>query len=182
MALTRSRMIAGDPGLSDRISAAIESVLRQAGEAATIITDARDMRARLEEAKPARSPWDLKARIGGIQDIEFIAQTLQLVHADKLGPAQASTSAALAALAEAEVIVPADAQVLVDSLTLYLSLSQLLRVAHGSGFDPDRASKGAIGALCQACSSPDLDSLKADLDARAERVRALFERYIHLAE
>ena len=182
MALTRSRMIAGDPGLSDRICAAIEAVLLEAGEAATIITDARDMRTRLEEAKPARSPWDLKARIGGIQDIEFIAQTLQLVHADKLGQAQASTAAALTALAEAEVIAPADAQVLVDSLTLYLSLSQLLRVAHGSGFDPDRASKGAIGALCQACSSPDLDSLKADLDARAERVRALFERYIHLPE
>ena len=39
------------------------------------------MRARMAETFPGRNLWDLKYAPGGLVDIEFIAQTLQLVHA-----------------------------------------------------------------------------------------------------
>ena len=39
------------------------------------------MRARMAETFPAAIVWDLKYAPGGLVDIEFIAQTLQLVHA-----------------------------------------------------------------------------------------------------
>ena len=43
--------------------------------------DVRDMRARIEKEKGTRDPWELKQVRGGLVDLEFIAQYLQLVHA-----------------------------------------------------------------------------------------------------
>ena len=43
--------------------------------------DVRDMRARIEKEKGTRDPWELKQVRGGLVDLEFIAQHLQLVHA-----------------------------------------------------------------------------------------------------
>ena len=39
------------------------------------------MRARIEKEKGTRDIWDLKQVRGGLVDLEFIAQHLQLVHA-----------------------------------------------------------------------------------------------------
>ena len=41
------------------------------------------MRRQIADAKGESDPWDLKQAAGGIVDIEFIAQGLQLVHAAK---------------------------------------------------------------------------------------------------
>ncbi len=39
------------------------------------------MRARIEKEKGTKDIWDLKQVRGGLVDLEFIAQYLQLVHA-----------------------------------------------------------------------------------------------------
>ena len=39
------------------------------------------MRAKIAAQYPGRNRWDLKYAPGGLVDIEFLAQTLQLVHA-----------------------------------------------------------------------------------------------------
>ncbi len=81
MALTRGRLVAGTPQLQPRIAAEIRKRLTQKRAPAAIIADARAMRARMAETFPGRNAWDLKYAPGGLVDIEFIAQTLQLVHA-----------------------------------------------------------------------------------------------------
>ena len=43
--------------------------------------DAHAMRDRIAETFHGDNPWDLKYTKGGLVDIEFIAQALQLVHA-----------------------------------------------------------------------------------------------------
>ena len=65
------------------------------------------MRLRMAETFPGRHVWDLKYAPGGLVDIEFIAQTLQLVH----GPARpgildTNTIAALEKLRAADFLSP----------------------------------------------------------------------------
>ena len=49
--------------------------------AAEIRRDATSMRERMARELRPHGPWDVKLRAGGLIDIEFIAQVLQLIHA-----------------------------------------------------------------------------------------------------
>lgn len=178
MALTRARVVTGDATLSERVSAAMRDALTQPRDGRGVREDALAMRKRLEEAKPARGPWDLKARAGGIQDIEFIAQTLQLAHASKKDVLRPSTRAALAALADCGVLPGEDAEFLTASLDLYLGLLQLMRSAHGSGFDPSAASAGFAERFAGLAGVGSLPELETALDKRTGRVRKCFRRHV----
>ncbi len=80
MALTRARVVAGPPALRRRVTAAIAEAIAS-GEAERTLADAAAMRARMARDLPPDGPWDVKLRPGGMVDVEFIAQALQLVHA-----------------------------------------------------------------------------------------------------
>ena len=178
MALTRARIVAGDAALSRRVGAAIDSALGEVRDARGVREDALAMRRKLEDAKPARGLWDLKSRPGGIQDIEFIAQTLQLVHAARRDVVRPSTRAALDALAGAGALSRRDADLLSGNLALYLGLLQLVRSAHGSGFDPQTASAGFADRLTGLCGKPGMAELEADLERRMDKVRRCFRRLV----
>lgn len=178
MALTRARTVAGDATLCAQLDETIETLLLQPRDAAKVLNDAADMRVRLEEAKPARNGWDIKARPGGIQDIEFIAQALQLVHAARLGSVRQSTTAALAALGHAGLLSVDEARFLIETLKQHLGILQLLRTTHGSGFTPERASQACQLGIARSAGQPSLAALEADLDRRCARVRELFHRHV----
>jgi glutamate-ammonia-ligase adenylyltransferase len=64
----------------------------------------------VELGKETRGRWHVKLGRGGLVDVEFLAQALQLVHgAARPGVRRASTTAALAALGRAGVRPDADA-------------------------------------------------------------------------
>jgi [glutamine synthetase] adenylyltransferase / [glutamine synthetase]-adenylyl-L-tyrosine phosphorylase len=178
MALTRARIVAGDDELARRVEAAIRAALTEYRDGRGVREDALSMRKKLEEAKPAKGIWDLKARAGGIQDIEFIAQTLQLIHAPRRDVLRPPTKVALRALQDAGALHARDAAVLTGNLELYLGLLQMLRSAHGSGFDPATASAGFAERLAGLAGLPDLDALALDLEGRTQAVRKLFRRLI----
>ena len=130
MALTRARLVAGPTFLRTRVQTEIRRRLTQSREADAIISDARNMRIRMAETFPGRNVWDLKYVPGGLVDIEFIAQTLQLVH----GPScpdilDTNTLVALEKLRDADFLSACDANVLVDSARLQQALNQILRIA-----------------------------------------------------
>ena len=79
MALTRARVVAGPPALRRRIEAAIRAALLRPDAAAKAIPDAVAMRARMLRDLPPDGPWDVKLGRGGLVEVEFIAQALQLV-------------------------------------------------------------------------------------------------------
>jgi len=178
MALTRARVVAGDAELAGRVEAAMRAALTQPRDGRGVKEDALAMRKRLEAAKPARGVWDLKARAGGIQDIEFIAQTGQLIQASKKDVLRPSTREALAALAAEGVLNGRDAELLSASLDLYLGLQQLVRSAHGSGFDPSAASAGFSERLAGLAGAGDLAALESELETRAGKVRQCFKRLV----
>ena len=173
MALTRARIVAGD--LRAPLEAAIEQAVAKPVAAESIRADAADMRARLERDKPAKSSWDLKLKQGGLVEIEFIAQTAQLIARRRAAP---GTREALSRLAEEGVLDEQTAGALLAAEEDYAALTQLVRAAHGGGFDPDRASAPFAARLAEAGDCADLAALAARLDDHARAVRAAFEARI----
>ncbi|MGD1038963.1 MAG: bifunctional [glutamine synthetase] adenylyltransferase/[glutamine synthetase]-adenylyl-L-tyrosine phosphorylase, partial [Roseiarcus sp.] len=97
MALTRSRVVAGEPSLSREIAAAIAAVLTVPREAEKLAGDARAMRKLIASEKSDKDPSDLKLVSGGLIDIEFVAQYLVLAHARRHpGLLETSTRAVIA--------------------------------------------------------------------------------------
>ena len=81
LALTRARVLTGTPAFRACVEAAIRAALVRPRDRAKIARDVRDMRQRIWAEKGTDNVWDLKQVRGGLVDIEFIAQHLQLVHA-----------------------------------------------------------------------------------------------------
>ena len=81
MALTRARVVVGVAGICGRVEAAIRDGPGRPRDAAAIAADVVEMRQAIASEKGERDRWNLKYAAGGLVDIEFIAQYLQLVHA-----------------------------------------------------------------------------------------------------
>jgi glutamate-ammonia-ligase adenylyltransferase len=179
MALTRARVIAGPPELAARLDAVIAATLRRQVDPAKLFADARDMREKVTAAYPGKNPWDLKFASGGLMDIEFLAQILQLRHADE-NPQVLSTNtiAALGHLAKAGALGEPDAEALIASAKLEHALTQALRIALDGPLDVETATPGLKALLTRAGEVGDfalLQKLLADLQARA---RQIFERVL----
>ena len=102
LALTRASVLAATPGFGPALRAAIDAALARPDFPRKILHDTVSMRDRLMAELPPHGPFDLKTRVGGMMELAFIAEALQLVH----GPANpalfhANTSAALKALGAA---------------------------------------------------------------------------------
>jgi glutamate-ammonia-ligase adenylyltransferase len=177
MALTRARVVTGAPPARAALSAAIRRRLTAATDGARVIADALDMRARMAETFSDSNPWDLKHARGGLVDIEFIAQALQLVHAqDQPEVLNPNTVAALHNLHAAGFLANADAAVLVAAAALQHALTQVLRVALDETPKLAEATPGLKALLVQAGEAADFPALEARLFELQARVRAIFER------
>ena len=81
-ALTRARYCAGDRAIGERFEAIRTEVLRRPREVEPLRHDVLEMRRKLHDAHPNRTPlFDLKHDKGGMIDIEFMVQYLVLQHA-----------------------------------------------------------------------------------------------------
>ena len=179
MALTRARVIAGPPGLRRSIEVAVDGVLTRPRDRARIAADVRDMRARIAKEKATDDIWDLKQARGGLVDIEFIAQFLQLVHAHAHPEVLDTTTArALAKLRDAGLLAQGDADVLLPAVELINDITQLLRLCLEGPFRPDRAPDGLQHLLARAGQEPDFERLQARLREMLAVVAALFDEIV----
>jgi glutamate-ammonia-ligase adenylyltransferase len=179
MALTRARLVAGPQALRARVENEIRRRLTRPRSAAQIITDARDMRLRMAETFPGRNVWDLKHAPGGLVDIEFIVQTLELVH----GPEQpevldTNTIAALAKLRAANFLSPADARVLTDAARLQHALTQVLRFALDETPNIEEATPGLKALLTRAADAGSFAQVQMKLARLQTETRDIFNRLL----
>jgi glutamate-ammonia-ligase adenylyltransferase len=177
MALTRARLVAGSETLRQRLADEIRRRLTTKPDAVKILADVRDMRAKVETQFPGTSIWDLKYAPGALMDIEFIAQTLQLLHAHASPEIlDANTVAALKKLGIAELLKPDDAALLLDAAMLQQSLTQTARIALDETLRPQEATPALKALLARAGGAPDFAGLEWRLTALQAQVRAVFLR------
>src|SRR5262249_9784811 len=82
LALTRARVIAGPVGLRAKIPSKIQGILAAHRDAVKVSADVTEMRNLILKEKGSSNLWDLKTHEGGLIDIEFMAQFLQIIHAN----------------------------------------------------------------------------------------------------
>ena len=156
LALTRARPIAGPPDLRARLRDVIREVLTSPRDRAKTAADVREMRAMIEKEKGARDIWQTKNYNGGLIDVEFIAQFLQIVHAaEHPGILDQTTANALRNLMAAGLLNASDGDALLRAAALYRDIGQILRLCTEGGFDPETAPRDLVGLLLHTTGEPD---------------------------
>jgi glutamate-ammonia-ligase adenylyltransferase len=179
LALTRARVVSGAPEFAARVETVIRDVLCRARDAETISGDVVEMRAAIAAEKSDQERWDLKYVAGGLVDLEFIAQYLQLVHAAEHPEIlDTATARVLDKAARLGVLAPQDADVLRPAVRLYQNLTQILRLCLTGPFDPKAVGPGLLSLLARAADVPDFATLEAHLAETQARVRASFVRIL----
>jgi glutamate-ammonia-ligase adenylyltransferase len=141
--------------------------------------DALEMRNAIAREKDDGSRWDLKYAAGGLIDIEFVAQYLQLVHAPRTPEIlDTSTARVLDKAWRLGVLAVDDAEVLRPAVRLYHDLTQILRLCLPGPFDPHSAAPGLAGLLARAADVPDFATLDAFIGETQAKVRASFTRIL----
>ena len=179
MALTRARVVSASPQFAARVEELIRVVLCRPRDAEMVAGDVVEMRNAIATEKGDSERWNLKYVAGGLVDIEFVAQYLQLVHAAHTPDIlDTSTARVLEKAWRLGVLSTEDAEVLRPAVRLYDDLTQILRLCLSGPFDPSAASSGLIGLLARAADVPDFATLDAFLGETQTKVRASFNRIL----
>ena len=175
MALTRARVISAPSAFAERIEAAIREILCSPRNAAVVAADVVEMRSAIAAEKGDGERWDLKYVAGGLIDVEFIAQYLQLVHAAATPDIlDTSTVRVLDKAWRLDLISTEDAEVLRKAVRLYHDLTQILRLCLPGKLDPATVAPELARLLARAADVPDLATLDAFLGETQAKVRRSF--------
>jgi glutamate-ammonia-ligase adenylyltransferase len=182
LALTRARVIAGPSELWARVEGVIRTSLTTPRDIAKTLADIADMRARLDRERPAKSPWDLKEAKGGLFDVEFMVQGLQLTSATTHPSVlHANTLDALRALGAAGCIDSESAMTLERASRLYQGVTQALRLTVEGSFAVSDASTSLRQFIVRSAGAASFDDVEPMLAAVQADVRALFGRLTNTA-
>jgi glutamate-ammonia-ligase adenylyltransferase len=187
-ALTRARVIAGDPALGARTSAIVREALSQRRDPEQLAREVGAMRARIFREHGDQDPWNLKHAKGGLLEAEFLAQFLQLRFAPE-HPALLTTGTLETferAIAEG-VLSAREGRILVEAVRLYRRLQAVLRLSIRDRFEAGSAPPGLRRALVRAAvrehddPAPDpargFEELEARLRATEAEVALMFDRH-----
>lgn len=181
-ALLKARPVAGDDELGRAFVEGIRPFVYPDVLDPAAIEDVRTSKARLERHVRAlgKERVELKRGRGGIRDVEFAVQLLQLVHGRRDPSLRvASTLAALSALADGGYVDPADAEALAGSYRFLRRLEhrlQMVRDLQTHDLPPDRR---ALGPLARSLGLGDAGHLQAEFAGHTDLVRALHERLFY---
>lgn len=175
LALTRARVISASPEFRRRIERIIRDVLTRPRDAVSVASDVVDMRRAVALEKGEDDVWDLKYAAGGMVDVDFIAQYLQLVHAaDKPEILDVSTLHVLDNAARLGVLPQSAAETLRSATRLYHDLTQILRLCVSDKFRPETAGVDLLRVMARAGDAPDFSSLEARVRETQTEVRRVF--------
>jgi glutamate-ammonia-ligase adenylyltransferase len=164
MALLRARPMYGSPAGKAALRQAIDEVLRRPRDPAKVTADTARMRAEIRAHKRAAGPFDIKHGEGGLIDLEFAVQTLQLRHGVGLHP---RLEVALTELAEAG-LVSGDVD---PALRLLTRMLVMFRLVAPSSDAPPPATRPLVA---HACGFAAWDELLAAHDQARQRISTLW--------
>ena len=182
MALTRARPVAGPAHLRDTVAVLVREILTRRRDPDVLAIDVADMRERMLKERGTEVAWDIKDVRGGLVDVEFIAQYLQLRHAHEHPHILATaTRAALRRVTEAHLIATVDGERLIAALDLWHAIQGLLRLFMEA--PPAAASEITFPAklreeLARAGNAVDFDDLKEKMRSARTAVIDIFDRLI----
>ncbi len=186
-ALLKMRAVAGDPELGTAYVDRLRPLVWSAAERDHFVADVQQMRRRVEASIPVKlADRELKLGPGGLRDVEFSVQLLQLVHGradDKLR--LGGTLPALAELIAGGYVGRADGEILSASYRLLRTVEhrlQLLRLRRTHLLPSNRAElrwlARSLGYRPDQRGDP-ADVLAAELGLHTRHVRRLHEKLFY---
>ena len=164
MALTRARVIAGPGELRRDMEDRIQDILTRCRDADDLLTAVADMRERVASEHQTDVIWDVKHLPGGLVDVEFIAQYLQLRHGhDHPSILATNTRTALKLCRDADLLDATTAGQLIEALDLWQAIQGKLRLAVEGQIDKDWEDQVLLGLqadLAKAGGAVDFTALK----------------------
>ena len=178
MALTRARVVSGQEAMRTDVQGEISTILRERRAPKTVLKAVAEMRDLIHREKGTDDIWDLKHVRGGLVDVEFIAQALQLIHgADVPDCLHQQTRVALSRL-DQNGLLPGFGADLLNACDLYNELTQILRLCFDGPFAADRAPDGLKHLISRAVALPTFDRVESVLRETQGRVREIFDAVI----
>jgi glutamate-ammonia-ligase adenylyltransferase len=181
-ALIKLRPVAGDPALGRAVAELATAFVWGAppeahGGARAIADELRAMRDRIERELGA--PGDLKTGAGGVVDVEFAAQLIQLVHGHRHPALRTpSTAAALAAARELALAPPRDLELLDRGYRFLRLVEHRLRVVHDQPVHRLPSAKVELDRLARRTGFPSGAELLDRLDHWRAEIRGAYTRTV----
>jgi glutamate-ammonia-ligase adenylyltransferase len=175
--LTRARLLFGDRGLARRVRTALTRLVYARALPRGALKEIRDVRARMEKELGKETPgrWHVKLGRGGLVDVEFLVQALQLVHgAHHPDVRRTSTRAALRELARAGALAENAARALAEHHTFLRRVSAALRLLGARPADAIDLAGPVPARVATALGYPSRAAFLDDYRRRTTAVRALY--------
>ncbi|MCX5382810.1 bifunctional [glutamine synthetase] adenylyltransferase/[glutamine synthetase]-adenylyl-L-tyrosine phosphorylase [Streptomyces sp. NBC_00083] len=182
-ALLKARPVAGDLDLGQEYVEAVAPLVWQAAERDNFVADVQKMRRRVVDNIPAAQvERELKLGPGGLRDVEFAVQLLQLVHGRSDATLHSGTTLdALAALAAGGYVGRADAAQLDEAYRFLRAMEhriQLHRLRRTHLVPEDEADLRRLGRSLGLRTEP-VASLHKEWKRHASVVRRLHEKLFY---
>ena len=172
-ALLKARPVAGDMALGARFREMADNFVWQLGP-----EDIRELRRLKRRAEEEADPDDIKRAPGGIRDIEFTVQLLQLIHG-RADPRLRTTGtlAAIDALIEGDYVRSEDAHALTDSYRFLRTLEHRLQLWQMAQIHrlPENRTELALNMGYRPAELSPVEQFNRDLHEHQRRVRELHE-------
>ncbi|MFF3684289.1 bifunctional [glutamine synthetase] adenylyltransferase/[glutamine synthetase]-adenylyl-L-tyrosine phosphorylase [Streptomyces sp. NPDC002187] len=182
-ALLKARPVAGDPALGEEYIEALAPLVWQAAERENFVPDVQKMRRRVVDNIPvAEIERELKLGPGGLRDVEFAVQLLQLVHGRSDATLHSGTTLdALGALASGGYVGRADAAQLDDAYRFLRAMEhriQLYRLRRTHLVPEGEADLRRLGRSLGMRTDP-VATLNKEWKRHASVVRRLHEKLFY---
>jgi len=176
LALSRGRVVLADDSFGYAVADAITTIMSRPRDAAKTIDDVLEMRALMAKERPPRHAFDLKMADGGLVDLEFIAQSAQLVAGKTIAMPQAAPAPVLHRLGETG-LVPQGRR-LAEIHEVYSTVMQVMSSALVEPLKDEPWPNAFKELLAGLTHYPDFGRLELDLTTmRAEVSAAAAEWY-----
>ncbi|SHE57739.1 glutamate-ammonia-ligase adenylyltransferase [Ruegeria intermedia] len=169
LALTRARVVAGEPGLARDIEAFRADFIARPRDAGQVLREVSEMRARLAAAKSPAGIWDVKNGPGRLLDIELLAEAGALL----AGSAERDVASGLQGAVAAGLLEVAQAQVLRTAYDLFWQVQCAARLLSGKVIEADKIGQGGTAFLCRATRFEQVEQLQAALQENYSTAAAI---------
>jgi glutamate-ammonia-ligase adenylyltransferase len=182
-ALIKARVVAGDPGLRGPIAELLGNIVYAEEIDSAGVAEIDRLRSRMEQelAREGQGHFNIKTGRGGIVDIEFLVQMLQLRYGRRY-PAlrQRATLAALEALHACGVLPRADFQLLMRGYRFLRTLENRLRIERDQPVEALGSEGEELTSLARRLGYEGDDAaarLLTDYQDQREAIRACYTRW-----
>jgi glutamate-ammonia-ligase adenylyltransferase len=184
-ALIKARVLSGPPGLRARLEAVIEEFVYGRGLTGAEVAEIARIRGRIarERGEGGAGGASIKTGRGGLVDVEFVVQMLQLRHGhDHPGVRVRATRSAITSLERAGLLAPGHAHTLSAGYGFLRALENRIRLERDEPVEAIEANAEALLSLARRLEYPGSDAeareaLRADHARHRDGIRAVYDRH-----